>query len=94
MAKIIHRVSQKTSGYGYIDSLTEVVQSVACWLREEEQGMAVQVVETVDEKRRQVFVPSSTVGDKWEGVALVLEGYARTREGRRETGCFEWPKIS
>ena len=91
LAKILHRLSPEAYGYGFIECLTEGAWSVACWLIEEEQGTAVQVVETVDGKRRQIFVPSLKVGDRWEGVALVLEGYARMGELRKGTTSFEWP---
>ncbi|KAI7988728.1 hypothetical protein LOK49_LG13G02381 [Camellia lanceoleosa] len=52
--------------------------SVAIWTcAEENGGSSFQVVVTSEGKRSQVFLSQSEFGDGWEGVALVMEGFAK-----------------
>lgn len=50
---------------------------MAVWIRsEKDSSSTVQIVVTSEGKRTQTFLPISNFGDSWEGVALVLEGFA------------------
>ncbi|KAI8001701.1 hypothetical protein LOK49_LG09G00353 [Camellia lanceoleosa] len=62
-------------------------QSVATWLRDEDNGgFSVQIVVTSKGKRTQIYLPMLEFGDRWEGVALVIEGFAIGPEGGSKRG--------
>ena len=92
MVALFHRISNGNHKVGFLGRLTEGQRSLACCLREEAEGSAVQVVELAKECRHQIFIPQSAFGDRWEGIAMVLEGFAGTTDNRREEPCLRWPE--
>lgn len=61
----------------FLGRLERTRHSVANWIRDEENGgLSVQIVVMTEGKRTQVFLPMSEFGNGWEGVALVIEGFA------------------
>ena len=92
LAKLFRQIKRDSHEVGFLGRFSAGRRSLACWLREEAEGLAIQLVETTAEKRFQIFVPQSDFGDDWEGFALVLEGFAGKADVRKESTGFRWPE--
>ncbi|KAI8026078.1 hypothetical protein LOK49_LG02G01749 [Camellia lanceoleosa] len=75
VASQLLRLSRRVVNKVFLGRVSGGRRSVACWLRHGEEGNEVQVVVQLGDRRRQIFIPESSHGDGWEGVALVLEGF-------------------
>ncbi|KAI7984015.1 hypothetical protein LOK49_LG15G02448 [Camellia lanceoleosa] len=93
----LRKASTPNFGGVFLGRVSGGRRSVACWLRPEEMGFAVQIVVQMGDRRSQIFLPQSLFGDGWEGVALVLDGFSmgngwvtKGQQRRLESGP-RWP---